>query len=638
STRGGIRLPRTVGGWVALIAIVWGSVVTAVGMAHLVQDDSVGPDNRPVAVLDQDFVSSETCRSCHPSNYDSWHASYHRTMTQVASPTTAATDLDGFTQELAGKVYRIFEDGDRYKVQDRETSAPKNQWNPSREIVLMTGSHNLQMYWLESGEGRSMEPFPFAYNIKEDRWAPAHDTFLLPPEFGAQVGHHNTIGEWNQACMDCHTTHARPRFVDGLEFDSHVVEFGISCEACHSGGEEHIAANRNPLRRYAKHLSEEGDDTMVDPMKLDGPRATLACGQCHSIWGFRSLEDKLAWNREGTQFAPGDDKLVLRWMMEPTMADATEELRQELQTYNAGYFDNRFWSDGMVRVTGREMNGVVESPCFEGGEYSCMSCHEMHPDEPSPEVLDSWRAGQMRTDHGNTNQDCLQCHETIEQDIAAHTFHAPESVGSNCYDCHMPHTSYGLLRGVRSHQVSSPTSFESIETGRPNACNLCRLDETLEWTADHLKQWYGQEKPEFEADDRNIAAAVNWLLKGDAGQRAVVTWNMSRPEAQAASGTDWMYPVLSLNLNDPYAAVRFITHATLRDLPGMEDFEYEYVGDESVTRPRVKVAYEKWFNEIKPRHLEFEPSTLLQPNGLFQPGEVARLLNLRDDRPIFLAE
>jgi hypothetical protein len=167
---------------------------------------------------------------------------------------------------------------------------------------------------------------------------------------------------------------------------------------------------------------------------------------------------------------------------------------------------------------------------------------------------------------------------------------------------------------------------------------LCHLDETLEWTADHLKQWYGQEKPEFEDDDRNIAAAVNWLLKGDAGQRAVVTWNMGRPEAQAASGTDWMYPVLSLNLNDPYAAVRFITHATLRDLPGMEDFEYEYVGDESVTRPRVKVAYEKWFNEIKPRDLEFEPSTLLQPNGLFQPGEVARLLNLRDDRPIFLAE
>ena len=110
-----------------MIAVLWGAVVTAVGMVHLMQDDSVGPDNRPVAVLNRDFVSSETCRSCHPSNYDSCHASYHRRMTQVASTETVATELDGFTSELAGKVYRIFKDGDLYRVQDRASNAPKNQ-------------------------------------------------------------------------------------------------------------------------------------------------------------------------------------------------------------------------------------------------------------------------------------------------------------------------------------------------------------------------------------------------------------------------------------------------------------------------------------------------------------------------------
>lgn len=625
-------------GWFLLGAIGWGGIVTAWGAWLLVQDDSVGPDNRPVAVLSQDYVSSESCRACHPSNYDSWHASYHRTMTQVASTETVATDFDGFTGETVGQVWRIYREGSGYRAQSRPSDGPKNAWSESREIVMLTGSHNLQMLWLETGEGRSLDPFPFAYNIHEDRWAPAHDTFLLPPDFADQIGHHSTVGEWNQACMDCHTTFAQPRFVEGFEFDSHVVEFGISCESCHSNGAEHIAANRNPLRRYVQHFKAGGDDTMVDPMELDGPRSTLACGQCHSVWGFRSIEDKLAWNQHGSKYRPGDDKLVLRWMMEPTMADASDELRRDLQNYNPNYFDNRFWGDGMVRVTGREMNGTVMSPCFQGGEFSCMSCHEMHPDEPSPDVLMAWRAGQMRTDHGNTNQDCLQCHEGIEKDIAAHTFHAPESVGSNCYDCHMPHTSYGLLRGVRSHQVSSPSVRESVEYGRPNACNLCHLDETLEWTSKHMAEWYGQEKPELSDDDRNVAAAVNWLLKGDAGQRAVVTWNMSRPEAQAASGTEWMYPLLSLNLNDPYSAVRFITYSTLRGLPGMEEFEYEYVGDESLTRPRVQAAYEQWFNELRPKEHRFEATTLLQANGLFQPGEVARMLELRDNRPVFLAE
>src|SRR5689334_20204451 len=32
------------------------------------------------------FVSSDSCQSCHPREYHTWHGSYHRTMTQYASP------------------------------------------------------------------------------------------------------------------------------------------------------------------------------------------------------------------------------------------------------------------------------------------------------------------------------------------------------------------------------------------------------------------------------------------------------------------------------------------------------------------------------------------------------------------------
>jgi hypothetical protein len=32
------------------------------------------------------FVRSETCRSCHPDQYHTWHRSFHRTMTQRATP------------------------------------------------------------------------------------------------------------------------------------------------------------------------------------------------------------------------------------------------------------------------------------------------------------------------------------------------------------------------------------------------------------------------------------------------------------------------------------------------------------------------------------------------------------------------
>ena len=43
-----------------------------------------------------------------------------------------------------------------------------------------------------------------------------------------------------------------------------------------------------------------------------------------------------------------------------------------------------FWSDGMIRATGREFNGLMESPCYTRGEMSCLSCHEMHQKAGDP--------------------------------------------------------------------------------------------------------------------------------------------------------------------------------------------------------------------------------------------------------------
>ena len=59
-------------------------------------------------------------------------------------------------------------------------------------------------------------------------------------------------------------------------------------------------------------------------------------------------------------------------------------------------------------------------------------------------------------------------------------------------------------------------------------------------------------------DDRTVAASLVSLLKGDAGQRAIVAQAFGWPPAQRASGTNWMAPYLALLLNDPYDAVRYI--------------------------------------------------------------------------------
>ena len=47
-------------------------------------------DHRPIQVQLDGYRSSDGCRACHPSQYASWHASYHRTMTQLATPQSIA--------------------------------------------------------------------------------------------------------------------------------------------------------------------------------------------------------------------------------------------------------------------------------------------------------------------------------------------------------------------------------------------------------------------------------------------------------------------------------------------------------------------------------------------------------------------
>jgi hypothetical protein len=231
--------------------------------------------------------------------------------------------------------------------------------------------------------------------------------------------------------------------------------------------------------------------------------------------------------------------------------------------------DSVSWPDGMVRTAGRDYHGLLVTPCFAGGEFSCLTCHSMHDYED--------RAGQLKVGM-QTNAACNQCHPRFEDPKAleAHSHHRAESSGSLCYDCHMPHSSYALLKGVRSHTLNSPNVEESIEHGRPNACNLCHLDQTLEWTRAILGDWYGQEAawPEGHVVSER-SAAVDWLLEGDAAQRGLIAWAMSRSEAHEASGSEWMPPLLARVWGDSeYPAVSAIAQRTLARLPGYEEVAF----------------------------------------------------------------
>ncbi len=618
--------PRTLL-WGLLLATA--AIVTGHGRAE-------PPKNRPIKLPVDDYVSSDACRSCHPGNYASWHASFHRTMTQVAVPANFASDMDGLELTHNRVDYQVARQGNAYFVRSKPQGAAPTFFSPPHEIVLLTGSHNLQIYWTETGEareGRTLGQFPFAYVIAEKKWAPMAQTFLVPP--GPQPVY--SKGDWNNGCINCHVTQARPRFVGESTFDSQVGEFGIACEACHSGGRRHIMENRSPVRRFALHLLGGPDRTIANPARMDGPTASLVCGQCHSIWAFNNAAASVTWDQHGGSYRPGGQQLDLRWVVQPNGQDHPRE-REELHQTDPHFMRDHFWGDGMVRMTGRELNAVMASPCFKGGRFSCLSCHEMHPAQTDAPTLQAWRTTQQLAPDRESNQACLQCHQALQAKLTAHTHHAVGSTGSSCYNCHMPHTTYGLLRAIRSHQISSPNVRASTAFGRPNACNLCHLDQPLAWTAAKLSAWYGQTSPALTPDDHTLSAGVQWLLQGDAGQRMLVAWSMGWAPAQHASGRDWLYPYLIFELNDPYAAVRFGAWKALQTLPGFSGYAYDYTADDAQQKQALALAYQKWWQEVRNPGSTYRAQTLLLPTGLFQPDNFERLLDQRSSRKIFLVE
>src|SRR5262249_47345440 len=104
------------------------------------------------------FASSGACRSCHPSEYASWHATYHPTMTQAATPAAVQAPFDGRTVSADGHTYRLERQRDQFVVDVDGTARP---------VVMVTGSHHQQRFWLAGAAGRALDLLPIAFIVAD---------------------------------------------------------------------------------------------------------------------------------------------------------------------------------------------------------------------------------------------------------------------------------------------------------------------------------------------------------------------------------------------------------------------------------------------------------------------------------------
>jgi hypothetical protein len=502
-------------------------VTTGIAAAALGPREEAPPAASRPKVGSPTYLGSNACRGCHPSEHASWSRTFHRTMTQDANAKTVLAPLDG----SAGLERR----GDLvYTTEGRGQLAHR--------VVLTTGSHREQAYWTAGKRPGELVLHPFVYLVREKKVLARKDAFVTPPDHPLNEAH------WNSSCIACHAVAGEPGLdVRETEFETRVAELGIACEACHGPGAAHVEKQRDPFTRYAQQ--RKADPTIVNPKRVGAERSSAICGQCHS-YAYPRDEDDWWTHGYARAFRPGDELARSRILLGPDVLGTPGAPRLDAETTSL------FWSDGTIRVGGREYNGMVLSPCWKGEDkrkLGCLSCHAMHEGDP---------AGQIGPEKLGDNA-CNSCHLTTPE----HSHHA---VGTtSCVDCHMPKTSYALLSATRSHRIEIPDPATSADTGKPNGCNLCHLDRSLAWTGMAILRLYGRPpRYDFLPDE---PVGVHDALSGDAAQRVLYADALASRSARAASKPGWQRAILRELAKDPYAAVRFVAERSLQADPPFLD-------------------------------------------------------------------
>ena len=443
---------------------------------------------------DAEYVGSEVCGSCHTQIYPEWQRSPHANMTRDPSGETVVGNFDdavwmlppdarrGESDELpAAKMYQ--RDG-KFTMALRHPVS--NEYVPF-EIEHVVGYQYRQVYVTREAGGvlrrlplqwstRRQEYFPY-WNLQEGSTPTLNDLWQ-------QMG--STNSAWNLFCARCHTTHLTINSKDAAhtQADTEWLEPGIACEACHGPGSMHAEYfESNYVNRVAAYLNSKLKRQPVayiaNASKLEKGPAMSVCARCHGsdiLMGstdiYRIYEP--GYSREGRT----ND--LSAWFQQTPLQPGRTVPTVEV------------WADGEPKGIGMLFRSMIESQCYQEAEIRCYSCHNPHDNkhEAEPGILQP---------SATSDSFCAACHEQIQADGESHTRHTTGTSGSFCYDCHMPKTltklATGVLETTRTHKMSSiPSPASTLRhgmDGAPNACNLCHGDQTAEWSADYLQEWYG---------------------------------------------------------------------------------------------------------------------------------------------------
>jgi hypothetical protein len=475
-------------------------------------------DDRNIAR--DDYIGPEACGECHAPEYERWQHSLHRVMNQrVDDPgavigTFAAGATSGAHRGAASEVFAagatVTHRGGELRMERDVAGYTMTARTPERttryRITRTIGRARLQEY-VGIEDGRSEEVrLPLGFWPRAGGWAVQSQ---FDPWLDASFDPLAPVREsWAERCPWCHSTYPfaqRIARTSGPRLVGHGLEQFFTTDAGEGGG------------------------TGADRLDVAAQVTTgISCESCHL--GGRAHADGAP-----IQFLP---RGATRRAEAPELPATFAEQRTNATVVNTVCAQchsgpSPRLADGTALRNSSEALDLARSSCTD---LKCTDCHDPHRADGTPN-----EARAVAT--------CVRCHEAQQATAHAGRGHAKAS----CLDCHMPRVVMGVDRYVRTHRISSPTNPRLLADAAPNACNLCHLDRSIDWTLAELRAGWGVRLvPKLaRTRDRDASAGDAWLASPSPAIRLIAAHAYARSPLGRFAVRD-----IERGLSDPLPYVR----------------------------------------------------------------------------------
>jgi Cytochrome c554 and c-prime len=394
----------------------------------------VGDDRNVTAA---DYIGPAACAECHEPQYALWRASMHRVMNARADePGAVVGDFaNARVPHNSGEV-RMETDlvGRTMITTDRERTV---RYRVTRTI----GKRGLQEYvGIEDGHSEEVR-LPFGWWPRLGGWAPqsAFDPWLDETHFDAFAPVRES---WAERCPWCHSTYP---FAQRIARGSGGRAIGHGLEQFYT------SAPASPRLDVAAQVT-----------------TGISCESCHLGGRAHAAGAPIQFLPRGAALRDGAPNLPATFAEQKRDARVVNTVCAQCHSGPSPRL-----ADGTALRNSSEALDLASSSCTTA---TCTDCHDPHRADGQPDEARAIAA-------------CVRCHATQSAPTHAGAGHTASAAAATatCLDCHMPKLVMGIDRYVRTHRISSPTNPKLLAEAAPNACNLCHLDRSIDWTLTELR-------------------------------------------------------------------------------------------------------------------------------------------------------